>query len=59
MMEKTESLNLSFSIFVLFFSISDAVDCEYIETESTDTALLTVAYGMAGTGKKYQISKLD
>ncbi|XP_073255390.1 beta-secretase 1-like isoform X2 [Porites lutea] len=26
----------------------DAVDCEYIETESSDTALLTVAYVMAG-----------
>ena len=28
--------------------LSDAVDCEYIETESSDTALLTVAYVMAG-----------
>lgn len=28
--------------------VSDAVDCEYIETESSDTALLTVAYVMAG-----------
>ncbi|KXJ15039.1 beta-secretase 1 [Exaiptasia diaphana] len=26
----------------------DPVDCEYIETESSDTALLTVAYVMAG-----------
>lgn len=34
------------SIVCLFFL--DAVDCEYIETESSDTALLTVAYVMAG-----------
>ena len=31
-----------------FYFLSDAVDCEYIETESSDTALLTVAYVMAG-----------
>lgn len=31
-----------------FFFTSDPVDCEYIETESSDTALLTVAYVMAG-----------
>lgn len=31
-----------------FVLLSDAVDCEYIETESSDTALLTVAYVMAG-----------
>ena len=34
---------------VIFLSfLSDPVDCEYIETESSDTALLTVAYVMAG-----------
>lgn len=34
-------------IYCLLFFL-DAVDCEYIETESSDTALLTVAYVMAG-----------
>ena len=30
------------------FCKADTVDCEYIETEQADSALLTVAYVMAG-----------
>lgn len=32
----------------MFHFTADPVDCEYIETEPADTALLTVAYVMAG-----------
>ena len=35
-------------VIILNAFLLDAVDCEYIETESSDTALLTVAYVMAG-----------
>lgn len=38
----------SFEVIYDLVFLLDAVDCEYIETESSDTALLTVAYVMAG-----------
>ena len=40
--------NKELIIFPLYLSVADPVDCEYIETEPADTALLTVAYVMAG-----------
>ena len=33
---------------IFLFCLADPVDCEYIETEQADNALLTVAYVMAG-----------
>lgn len=35
-------------MFLNFVFLADPVDCEYIETEPADSALLTVAYVMAG-----------
>ena len=40
--------NKELIIFPLYLSAADPVDGEYIETETADTALLTVAYVMAG-----------
>ena len=45
------SLSITQTIRDLLFTslfLADPVDCEYIETEQADSALLTVAYVMAG-----------